>query len=70
VVATNCLSGPSEILEDGRYGLLVPVGDEDALAEGIAAALAGDVPPPPAESWQPYELETVVRQYLDVLVGA
>jgi glycosyltransferase involved in cell wall biosynthesis len=70
VVATDCLSGPSEILEDGRYGLLVPVGDEDALAEGIAAALAGDVPPPPAESWQPYELETVVRQYLDVLVGA
>jgi hypothetical protein len=28
------------------------------------------VPPPPAESWQPYELETVVRRYLDVLVGA
>jgi glycosyltransferase involved in cell wall biosynthesis len=70
VVATDCLSGPSEILEGGRYGLLVPVADEDALAEGIAAALAGDVPPPPAESWQPYELETVVRQYLDVLVGA
>jgi glycosyltransferase involved in cell wall biosynthesis len=70
VVATDCLSGPSEILEDGRYGLLVPVGDEDALAKGIAAALAGDVPPPPRESWQPYELETVVQRYLDVLVGA
>jgi glycosyltransferase involved in cell wall biosynthesis len=70
VVATDCLSGPSEILEGGRYGLLVPVGDEDALAEGIAAALAGEVPPPPPESWHPYELETVVQRYLDVLVGA
>ncbi len=70
VVATDCLSGPSEILEGGRFGLLVPVGDVDALAKGIAAALAGDVPPPPPDSWQPYGLETVVERYLEVLVGA
>jgi glycosyltransferase involved in cell wall biosynthesis len=70
VVATDCLSGPREILEGGRYGRLVPVGDEEALAGGIDAALAGDVQPPLAESWQPYEQETVVRRYLEVLVGA
>jgi glycosyltransferase involved in cell wall biosynthesis len=70
VVATDCLSGPREILEDGRYGALVPVGDEGALAAGIEAALAGDVPPPPKESWQPYEQDVVVRRYLDILVGA
>ena len=63
-------AGPSEILEGGRYGRLVPVGDEDALAAGIAAALDGRRAAAPAESWQPYELETVVRRYLDVLVGA
>jgi glycosyltransferase involved in cell wall biosynthesis len=33
VVSTNCRSGPSEILEHGRYGRLVPVGDEKALAQ-------------------------------------
>jgi glycosyltransferase involved in cell wall biosynthesis len=39
VVATDCDSGPREILDGGRYGTLVPVGNADALAEGILAAL-------------------------------
>ena len=29
-VATDCPSGPREVLHDGRYGPLVPVGDEAA----------------------------------------
>ena len=41
VVSTNCPSGPSEILENGDYGLLVPVGDADALAVGIECTLKG-----------------------------
>jgi len=69
VVATDCLSGPREILEGGRYGALVPVGYEEALAAAIETALAGELTPPPAESWEPYEQETVVRRYLEVLVG-
>jgi glycosyltransferase involved in cell wall biosynthesis len=69
IVATDCLSGPREILEGGEHGLLVAVGDVDALARGIESALAGDVPPPAAASWRPYEQESVVRSYLDVLVG-
>lgn len=35
VVATNCPSGPAEILQDGVYGMLVPVGDDVALAKVI-----------------------------------
>jgi glycosyltransferase involved in cell wall biosynthesis len=70
IVATDCLSGPREILADGRYGKLVPVGDVDELARAIDLALAGGVPPPGPESWRPYEQGTVVRRYLDVLVGA
>ena len=69
VVATDCLSGPQEILEGGRYGALVPVGDEEALAAAIETALAGELALPPAESWEPYEQETVVKRYLEVLVG-
>lgn len=35
LVSTDCPSGPREVLEDGRYGTLVPVGDAERMAEGI-----------------------------------
>ncbi len=66
IVATDCPSGPREILADGRYGRLVPPGDVDSLARAMAAALNDKRLPPPRESWSPFELETVVSQYLDV----
>lgn len=39
IVSTNCPSGPAEILKNGKYGKLVPVGDSDALAEAMLEAL-------------------------------
>jgi glycosyltransferase involved in cell wall biosynthesis len=40
VVSTDCPYGPSEILEDGKFGDLVPVGNPDALAVAMIAALS------------------------------
>jgi glycosyltransferase involved in cell wall biosynthesis len=40
VVSTDCRAGPREILEDGTWGRLVPVGDTQALGAAIVAALA------------------------------
>lgn len=45
VVSTDCPSGPSEILDNGRYGTLVPVDDEDAMVEAIAHALDNPADP-------------------------
>jgi len=39
VVAADCPSGPDEILEHGRYGLLVPPDDLESLTEAIAMVL-------------------------------
>jgi glycosyltransferase involved in cell wall biosynthesis len=68
LVATDCPSGPREILADGRYGRLVPVGDALALVEAIEATLDERSPRPPRESWQWFEMETAVDQYARLLV--
>lgn len=39
VVSTDCPSGPAEILEDGKYGKLVSVGDAEQLALAMADSL-------------------------------
>ena len=44
VVSTDFVAGPAEILRDGEYGPLVPVGHDAALASAILATL--DDPPP------------------------
>ncbi|MGI9510964.1 MAG: glycosyltransferase [Geminicoccaceae bacterium] len=43
VVSTDCPSGPREILEGGRFGLLVPPEDDQALSDAILKALASPV---------------------------
>lgn len=43
IVSTDCPSGPSEILDGGKYGRLVPIGDDAAMAVAINATL--DAPP-------------------------
>jgi glycosyltransferase involved in cell wall biosynthesis len=68
-VSTDCPSGPREILRNGKYGKLTPVGDAAAFAQAIKAALADPLPKPPPESWQPYDQGVIVRHYLDLLLG-
>lgn len=40
VVATDCLSGPAEVLGGGRYGLLTPEDDAESLAGAIESLLS------------------------------
>jgi glycosyltransferase involved in cell wall biosynthesis len=39
VVSTSCRSGPTEILNDGRFGSLVPVGNDDAIFDAMKLVL-------------------------------
>jgi glycosyltransferase involved in cell wall biosynthesis len=69
VVSTDCPSGPREILNEGRVGPLVPIGDDAALAEAIEAIL--DDPPPSGRLRTRAELFSVDRavdNYLKLLL--
>ena len=67
-VSTNCPSGPEEILQGGRYGTLVPVGDQRELAEAIYRALADPLPPEALISAvRRFTVQESVKGYLDAL---
>jgi glycosyltransferase involved in cell wall biosynthesis len=70
IVATNCPSGPREILAGGRHGRLVPVGDDVALADAIADALRGNIQPPEPEAWTPFTVEAVTSRYISIICDA
>jgi glycosyltransferase involved in cell wall biosynthesis len=68
VVATDCPSGPAEILGNGRWGELVPVGDVDALAAAIERTLDKPLSPEQLMTRAAYfSLEKAVEQYYDLL---
>lgn len=68
LVATDCPSGPAEILGHGRYGRVVPVGDINALAAAIADQL--DHPTDPAileEGVRRFGEEAVIARHFALL---
>src|SRR5690606_31118847 len=68
VVATDCPSGPRELLDEGRHGHLVAMGDAEALARALEDAL--DHPPEPAtlrQAAQRYTVDNSAREYLRAL---
>jgi glycosyltransferase involved in cell wall biosynthesis len=67
-VATNCVTGPREVLQDGRFGYLVPVGDPLRLAEGIEHALDHPISSEQlAEAVMPFEEKAVIRRHFELL---
>ncbi len=68
VVSTDCEHGPREILEGGKWGCLVPVGDAEAMADAILDALRAPVEPGLLASRAgAYSAEASVERYMEVL---
>jgi glycosyltransferase involved in cell wall biosynthesis len=70
IVSIDCPGGPREILDEGRYGQLVPAEDDRAMAQAILEVL--DSPPDRERLYGRASLFTVDRaaeRYLAVLMG-
>lgn len=68
VVATDCPSGPSEILDHGRHGHLVPVGDIECMADAMLKTLEAPVAASAVKSAvAEYEQSRSASAYLEAL---
>ena len=70
VVATDCKSGPREILGGGRWGRLAPVGSPGGLADAVLAALA-DPTPRGALEWRAanFSYERAITNYAELFAS-
>ncbi|MBN2395653.1 MAG: glycosyltransferase [Candidatus Atribacteria bacterium] len=68
VVSTDCPSGPSEIIEKGKYGKLVPINDINSLAEAILETLDHPLDKMLLQKRAKYfSVEKSVKKYQDLL---
>jgi glycosyltransferase involved in cell wall biosynthesis len=68
VISTNCPSGPEEILEQGRFGPLVPMGDATALATAMVTILSDSLPKQVLiERAQRFSIHRAMADYLDLI---
>lgn len=67
-VATDCPTGPRELLFDGKYGYLVPMRDPVTMALAIENALNNPIAKSLlAEAVRPFEEEAVIKRHFEVL---
>ncbi len=67
-VATDCPTGPREVLQDGTYGYLVPMHDPAAMAVAIEQALVRPIPRLLLdEGVKPFEESRVIDRHFEVL---
>lgn len=67
-VSTDCPTGPSEVLQGGKYGYLVPMRDPEAMAVAICQALDNPIPAAIlAEAVRPFAEDVVINRHFEVL---
>jgi hypothetical protein len=68
VVSTDCPTGPREILEDGKWGSLVPVDDVGAMCEAMLDSLKAPARFDVARRAQDFSVDRAVDAYLSLLL--
>ena len=67
VVSTDCPSGPKEILDNGKYGVLVQTGNIDQLAAAMMQTLSSKPITVPSTWLDQFTEEVIVNEYLDLM---
>ena len=69
VISTDCDFGPAELLENGRYGKLVPVDDTQALADAMLQSIKEPwAVERPSEAWfSQFTASEAARQHLALI---
>jgi glycosyltransferase involved in cell wall biosynthesis len=68
IVSTNCKHGTKEILDSGKYGNIVPVGDPEALAESIYTCLQDKVDTSLLKKQaKNFDISVIANRYLKVI---
>jgi glycosyltransferase involved in cell wall biosynthesis len=69
VVSTDCSTGPYEILEAGKYGLLVPVGNASAAANALISVYNTPIQASRTEVLKKYTANNVADSYSSYLAS-
>jgi len=67
-VSTDCPTGPRELLQDGKYGYIVPVDEHKKLAKAIISAIDTPIEQEKLqEAVKPFKEKTVIKSHFDAL---
>jgi glycosyltransferase involved in cell wall biosynthesis len=69
IVATNCKCGPGEVLQQGKYGKLVPIGNPKALADKILEVIDGNFPKfNKNEALARFKKDIIAEKFINLLI--
>lgn len=67
IISFDCRYGPAEVTDNGKYGVLIPAGDDDGFAQAVVRVAQGFSPVIPDVS--SYRYEAAARQYMELFTN-
>lgn len=67
VLSADCPSGTAEILENGKWGRLVPVGNVEALAKAIIDQINHPIRANLEDVYERFSADKIIDQYVNLI---